>query len=314
MSNRLIQQPFDRNRLKGVIVAMNSCYDAEGNISLSAVRALTRYLLDRGVDGLYVGGSTGEGFLQNLDERKQVLEAVIEENAGQAAVIAQVGALSTRDSVELARHAAQAGADALSAVSPFYYHFNEESVGRHWKAIMDSAALPFIIYHIPSATGFSLTPSFLREMAQHPQVAGVKITTASTYELQQFKAIGGDDFLLFNGPDEQFLAGRVMGADAGIGGTYGAMPELFVTLERHYRAGRLEEARRLQFRINDIIAELLKLPIYAALKELIRLRGVDCGTPRAPLPGLTAAHEPAIKALYEQVMQAVAACEAKAAD
>jgi N-acetylneuraminate lyase len=293
------------DKFKGVIVAMNSCYDSEGNISTTAVKKLTRFLMDKGVDGLYVGGSTGEGLLQSSDERKQVLEAVLEESQKAVTVIAHVGTLTTKESVDLAIHAEKAGADALSAVSPFYYGYREESVGKHWMRIVDSTELPFIIYHIPSTTGFSLTPSLLKEMIKSPKVIGIKITTASTFELQQFKVMGGPGFMLFNGPDEQFLAGRIMGADAGIGGTYGIMPELFVSLERKYRAGRIAEAQQLQYTINDIIADLLQLPVYAALKALVKMRGVDCGDVREPLPQLSEVHAPLIDALYHKIMNAV---------
>ncbi|MDF2647918.1 MAG: N-acetylneuraminate lyase [Paenibacillus sp.] len=293
------------NKFKGVIVAMNSCYDSQGNISTAAVKKLTRFLIDKGVNGLYVGGSTGEGLLQTTQERKQVLESVLEEAKGEVTVIAQVGALSTRESVELAIHAEKSGADALSAISPFYYRYSEESVAKHWNTIVDSTSLPFIIYHIPSTTGFSLTSSLLREMTKNPKIIGVKITTASTYELQQFKVIGGENFILFNGPDEQFLAGRIMGAEAGIGGTYGAMPELFVSLEREYRSGRIAEAQKLQYIINDIITDLLDLPIYAALKTLVQKRGIDCGEVREPLQKLTEAHQPRVNAIYDKIMNAV---------
>ncbi|WP_309120307.1 N-acetylneuraminate lyase [Paenibacillus sp.] len=292
-------------KFKGVIVAMNSCYDSQGNVCTESAKKLTRFLIDKGVHGLYVGGSTGEGLLQTTEERKQVLEAVLEEAKGEVTVIAHVGALSTRESVELAVHAEQSGADALSAISPFYYRYGEESVAKHWNAIVDSTSLPFIIYHIPSTTGFSLTSNLLREMAKNPKIIGVKITTASTYELQQFKRIGGDNFVLFNGPDEQYLAGRIMGAEAGIGGTYGVMPELFVSLEKEYRAGRIAEAQKLQYIINDIITDLLDLPIYAALKSLMNMRGIPCGEVREPLPKLTEAHQARLSAIYEKIMNAV---------
>lgn len=296
------------HNISGVVVAMNSCYDGNGEISIEAVRQLTRFLIDKGVNGLYVCGSTGEGLIQSVNERKQVLEAVVEENQGKIAVIAHIGALNTRDSVELARHAEQAGADAISAVPPFYYRYSEKGVRNHWNTIMDSTELPFIIYHIPSTTGFHLGSGLFKEMLAHPKMAGVKITTASSYELQQFRAMGGNDFLLFNGPDEQYLAGRVMGATAGIGGTYGIMPELFLKIERSYQEGNLQEAQKLQFIVNDIITKLLQLPVHSALKEILKLRGIDCGGVRAPLETVTADHIPAVQAIFEQILESVELC------
>lgn len=296
----------DTNKFRGIIVAISSCYDADGEVSPAAVKRLTRFLIDKGVRGIYVGGSTGEGLLQSVEERKRVLEAAIEESAGRITVIAQIGAINTRDSVELAKHAEQAGADAISAVPPFYYRHSEQAVKKHWTTIMDSTQLPFIIYHIPSTTGFHLTAGLLREMLRNPQVIGVKASSGSTYEMERFKDIGGSEFLIFNGPDEQYLAGRIMGADAGIGGTYGAMPELFVRLERLYSAGRLAEAQKLQTAINDIITDMLSMPIHSTLKELLRLRGVDCGSVRPPMEEVSDVHRPRIAEIHAKIMRLAA--------
>ncbi|MCS7464797.1 dihydrodipicolinate synthase family protein [Paenibacillus doosanensis] len=275
---------YDLDRFKGVIIAMYACYDAEGKVSADAVKKLARHYADIGVRGLYVGGSTGEGMLQSVAERKQVLEAVMEEVRGELTIIVHVGAPSTRDSVELSVHAEAAGADAISAVPAIYYRLSPDSVERHWQAMIDSTSLPFIIYHIPQTTGFQLSTALLSKMASQDKVIGVKISSESTYELQQFKAAGGPDFLVFNGPDEQYLAGRSIGADGGIGGTYGVMPELFMKIEDCYVRGRMEEAKEWQFRVNEIISGLLATPsLYGACKAILRLRGFDCGQPRMPL-------------------------------
>lgn len=291
---------------RGIFVALNSGYDHDGNISPSAIKKNTRFLADKGVQGLYVGGSSGEGFLQTLDERKQVLEAVMEEVGGELTVIAQVGAIATRDSVELAKHANSLNVDAISSVPPFYYKVSDAAVEKHWLTIIHSTPLPFIIYHIPATTGFQLSMDLFRKMAAYDQVAGLKITTASTYELQQFKRFGGEGFTVFNGPDEQYLAGRIMGADAGIGGTYGIMPELFVNIEKAYVKGEIAEAQKWQFAVNEILSDLLSLPVYGAIKEILKLRGLDCGGTRMPLEPVSTDDLPKVKSIYDKIMQWVA--------
>lgn len=295
-------------RFSGVHVAMPACYDAYGNVSPAAVKRLTRHLLDTGIRGLYVGGGTGEGVLQTEEERERTLEAVLEENAGTATVTAHVGAATTNAAVRLARHAEACGADAVSSIPPFYYTYTEETVKAYWLSIMESSALPFILYYIPAATGFRMTESMLRDMLRHERLLGIKMTTFDTYEMQRFKAIGGERFLVFNGPDQQYVAGRIMGADAGIGGTYGAMPELFLKLEREYRLGHVEEAQRWQFIVNDIITEIRSIGLFAAVKGILRLRGVDCGEPRRPLPGLRPGDESAVQRLYETIVQYTQQC------
>lgn len=207
---------YDLESFKGIIIAMYSSYDAEGEIDKEGARKLARQYASTGVKGLYVGGSSGEGMLQSVEERKQMLEAVIAEVGKELTIIAHVGAPSTRDSVELAIHAEKVGAHAVSAVPAIYYRLSPDSVESHWQAIIDSTALPFIIYHIPQTTGFQLSKSLLIKMAAQDKVIGVKISAESTFELQQFKAAGGKNFLVLNGPDEQYLAAAVLGQMAGL--------------------------------------------------------------------------------------------------
>ncbi|WP_135552401.1 dihydrodipicolinate synthase family protein [Paenibacillus cymbidii] len=296
----------EANKFSGIHVAMNSCYGPDGKVSPEAARKLTRFLIDKGVQGLYVGGSTGEGPLQTAEERMEVLEAVAAESKGEVTVIAHIGAITTEDSVKLARHAEKVGIDGISSIAPFYFSYTEAAVKQYWLSMMDSTSLPFFIYYIPAATGFQMSSGLLKELTSHERLAGIKITTFSTYELQQFKAIGGDRFVVFNGPDQQYLAGRAMGASGGIGGTYGVMPELFLKIEHYFSKGDMQRAQYWQFVVNDIITDIRSIGLFAAVKEIIKLRGVDCGSPRLPLPPATADNYPAIRRVHDKIMRYVA--------
>ncbi|WP_342410747.1 dihydrodipicolinate synthase family protein [Paenibacillus sp. FSL R10-2778] len=294
---------YDLESFKGIIIAMYSSYDAEREIDKEAARKLARHYASTGVKGLYVGGSSGEGMLQSVEERKQMLEAVIAEVGKELTIIAHVGAPSTRDSVELAIHAEKVGAHAVSAVPAIYYRLSPDSVESHWQAIIDSTALPFIIYHIPQTTGFQLSKSLLIKMAAQDKVIGVKISAESTFELQQFKAAGGKNFLVLNGPDEQYLAGRSIGADGGIGGTYGVMPELFLKVEQCYVQGEMAEAQKWQFIINDLIVELLSFPsLYGACKAILSVRGFETGQPRMPLLPIKDSDQERVEALNNRIL------------
>ncbi|MFC5704154.1 dihydrodipicolinate synthase family protein [Cohnella faecalis] len=291
---------------EGIYVAMYSAYDDDGNIDRDRVKKLARYYAGKGVKGLYVGGSSGEGMLQSAEERKLVLEAVMEEVKGELTVIVHVGANSTRESVELSKHAEQQGADAISAVPSIYYRLSEAAVENHWQHMIDSTRLPFIIYNIPQTTGFGLSYDLCRKMAKQDKVIGVKMSGESTFELQQFKEAGGEDFLVFNGPDEQFLAGRMMGAAGGIGGTYGIMPELFFALNELYSQRKLDEAQSLQFKINAIIKKLLGYPsLYGACKHILSIRGIETGQPRLPLLPVRPEHYESLAALNVEIEEAI---------
>lgn len=294
---------FNKDDFKGIFIAFYACFDRNGDISEQATKKLARFYAEKGVKGLYVGGSSGEGFLLTVDERKKMLEAVMSEVGNELKIIVHVGAAATKDSIELSKHAEKVGAHALSAVPNVYYKIPERSIELHWKNIMDSAELPFIIYNIPQTTGYDLSINLLKKMLSYPKVIGIKNSSMSTYDIQKFKSLGGENFLVFNGPDEQYISGRIMGADAGIGGTYGVMPELFLKAEEYYSMGDIEKAKEVQYAINDIIVELLSFPsLYGAAKEVLKLRGIDIGTTRLPLEPIGEEDMPRITNLYEKLI------------
>ena len=238
----------DIKKYQGVIPAFYACYDAEGNISVEGVKALTRHLIAKGVKGVYVGGSSGECIYQHVEERKTVLEAVMSEAKGKLTVIAHVGCNNTADSMELARHAESVGVDAIASIPPIYFHLPEYAIAKYWNDM--SAAAPnteFVIYNIPQLAGTALTMSLLNEMLKNPNVVAVKNSSMPTQDIQMFKdagiaARGEGNFVVFNGPDEQFVSGRVIGADGGIGGTYAVMPELYLAMNDHINKGEIQEA------------------------------------------------------------------------
>ena len=281
------------DKYRGVIPAFYACYDGDGAVSRDAARRLTRYFVEQGVKGVYVGGSSGECIYQSVEDRKKTLEAVMEEGAGRLTVIAHVACNNTKDSQELAAHAAKLGVDAIAAIPPIYFKLPEYSVAGYWNDI--SAAAPdtdFIIYNIPQLAGTALTMSLLKTMLLNPQVAGVKNSSMPVQDIQMFKAEAmgtRDDFIVFNGPDEQLVSGLAMGADAGIGGTYGAMPELAGRIYPLAMEGRYKEAKAIQYDVNEIIYKLCsgRGNMYGMIKEVLRIsRGIDIGGVRKPLTDL----------------------------
>ena len=285
----------DHTKYQGVIPAFYACYGQDGSISAEGVKALTRHLIAKGVKGVYVGGSSGECIYQHPDERKAVLEAVMSEARGKITVIAHVACNNTADSVELAAHAEACGVDAIAAIPPIYFHLPEYAIAGYWNAM--SAAAPhteFVIYNIPQLAGTALTMSLLRTMLQNPNVVAVKNSSMPTQDIQMFKdagiaARGQNGFVVFNGPDEQFVSGLAMGADGGIGGTYAVMPELFLKMYELVHKGEMDAARALQYQADRIIYKMCEAHgnLYAVQKEILRrMYGLELGGVRAPLPGL----------------------------
>lgn len=274
----------DLSKFKGVFVALNAIYDENDCVNIEAAKALVKIYRKKGVKGVYVCGSTGEGFLLSTEERMKIAEAVKEAAGDEFTVIVHVGCAGSKESILLAKHAEKIGVDAISAVPSVYYRLPAKSVEMHWNAIIDSTGLPFIIYNIPQLTSFNLPYDLFERMAKNPKVIGIKNSEEPVYNMERFRTIAGEDFIIFNGSDEQYLGGRLMGADAGIGGTYGTMPELFVQLDKYICEGKIEKAKELQYRINDVIFDLLSCDsLYGAAKQVIAVRfNIEAGQPRSP--------------------------------
>ncbi len=293
----------------GIIPAFYACYDDEGKVCPERTKAFAKWLLDKGVKGLYVCGSSGECIYQSKEERKLILEAVMEAVGGKMTIIAHVACNNTADSMELAAHAESLGVDAIASIPPIYFRLPEEAIAQYWNDISSAAPnTDFVIYNIPQLAGVSLTMPLLREMLKNPRVVGVKNSSMPTQDIQMFKAEGGDNIIVFNGPDEQFVSGRAIGAEGGIGGTYGVMPELFLEADRLIKEGKLDKAREIQYAINNIIYAMCdcKCNMYAAAKEVLRLQGIDIGDARKPLVGLKEESKPLaakVKAMIDEAKE-----------
>ena len=294
-------------KYQGIIPAFYACYDAEGKINPEGVRALTRWFVEKGVKGLYVGGSSGECIYQSKEERKVVLENVMAEAKGKLTVIAHVACNNTADSQELAAHAESLGVDAIASIPPIYFHLPPYAIAKYWNDI--SAAAPntdFIIYNIPQLAGVALNVPLLKEMLKNPRCIGVKNSSMPTQDIQMWRDEGA---IVFNGPDEQLISGLVMGATGGIGGTYGAMPELYIKLYECVKSGDLVTALEIQ---NDCCRIIYKLcsghgNMYGMIKEVLRKMGCpDCGSVRAPLAELIDSDYPIADECVAMIQAAIA--------
>lgn len=289
----------------GVIPAFYACYDKEGNISVEGVKALTRYFIEAGVQGVYVGGSSGECIYQGKEERKLVLETIMKEAQGRLTVIAHVACNNTADSMELAAHAESLGVDAIAAIPPIYFRLPEHAIAKYWNDISSAAPnTDFVIYNIPQLAGVALTPSLYKEMLKNPRVIGVKNSSMPIQDIQTFKAIGGKDTIVFNGPDEQFIGGFMIGAEGGIGGTYGAMPKLFLKALECFKKGDYETARAIQYDVNDIITALCscKGNMYGVIKATLKINhNIEIGGVRSPLANLVEEDMPKVEAVAKLI-------------
>ena len=299
----------DITKYQGIIPAFYACYEDDGEISPERVETLTKHLIEKGVKGVYVGGSSGECIYQSVEERKIVLEHVMKAAEGKLTVIAHVACNNTSDSKKLAAHAQALGVDAIAAIPPIYFHLPEYAIAEYWNDISSAAPdTDFVIYNIPQLAGVALTMPLFREMKKNPRVAAVKNSSMPVQDIQMFKMEGGKGFVVFNGPDEQLVSGLAMGADGGIGGTYGVMPELYLRIKELTDVGKIEEAREIQYAADEIIYGMCSCHgnMYAVIKEILRIReDLNIGGVRKPLPEIIPEDMKQIKKCASMIDEAI---------
>ncbi|ELA3176532.1 TPA: N-acetylneuraminate lyase [Klebsiella aerogenes] len=292
------------SHLRGVMPALLTPFDAQQNIDRASLRRLVRFNIEQGVDGVYVGGSTGEAFVQSLSEREEALEIVAEEAKGKITLIAHVGCVSTAESQQLAVAAKRYGFDAVSAVTPFYYPFSFEEHCDHYRAIIDSAdGIPMVVYNIPALSGVKLTLEQINQLVTLPGVGALKQTSGDLYQMEQIRR-AHPELVLYNGYDEIFASGLLAGADGGIGSTYNIMAWRYLGIVQALKEGDTAKAQQLQHECNKVIDLLVKVGVFRGLKTVLHYMDVLsvplCRKPFAPVEDKFQAE---LKALAQQLMQ-----------
>jgi len=285
---------------KGVIPALISPLDENGDVKEKTARKLIDWQLNAGVDGFYVCGATGEGVVMKPASRKRLVEIAVEVTKGRGVVISHVGAVDLATAADLAAHAAEAGADAIASVPPFFYGYALPEIKNYYTAIAGASGLPTLVYASPLA-GTVFTRDMIASIMEIDGVVGLKWTNPDYYGMSRMKQINGGDINVLNGPDETLLCGLCMGADGGIGGTYNIMPKCFVAIYKHFLAGDLGAARAEQAKANKIIDILLESNVLAGVKDALAYIGFDMGYCVPPLKKFTDAEQAAFRKRLDAV-------------
>jgi N-acetylneuraminate lyase len=279
-------------RLKGLIAAPFTPMKKDGSLNLSVIGDYAQRLNSEGVKGVFVGGTTGEGYLMTEEERKQVLEAWLSHQEEDFKVIAHVGATSYLQSAGLAKHAEQVGAFAVGAMGPSFFQPSraDELVGYCAKIAEEAPGLPFYYYHIPGMSGVNVSmKEFLTQASEAiPNLQGLKFTHFNLMEMQQCMMFGEGKYEIIHGYDEVLICGLVLGAQAAIGSTFNYMAPLYNRLIACVEEGDLSTARELQQYSVKVVEVLMKYRGGAIGGKAIQsLCGIECGPSRLPIQTLS---------------------------
>ncbi|MFR4986933.1 MAG: N-acetylneuraminate lyase [Lachnospirales bacterium] len=291
--------------LKGIFSALLTSFDEDGNINEDGVRQIVRHNIDKmKVDGLYVGGSTGENFLISTEEKKKIFKIAKDEAKNDIKLIAQVGSLNIHESIELAKYVTELGYDAISAVTPFYYKFSFEEIKDYYNTIINSVDNYLIIYSIPFLTGVNISVEQFGELFENEKIIGVKFTAADFYLLERLRK-AYPNHLIYAGFDEMMLPATVLNVDGAIGSTFNVNGIRARQIFELAQQGKIDEAFKIQNITNDLITDILGNGLYQTIKYLLQLQGVDAGYCKKPMSIITEGQKEKAKEMYEKYLKSI---------
>jgi 4-hydroxy-tetrahydrodipicolinate synthase len=288
--------------LRGIIPPLTTPFTESGDVYEKGLRQLVEFQVEKGVHGLFICGTYGSGPIMTVAEREQVHEIVVDQVRGRVTVVAHVGTPSTAQSVELARHAARVGADYVAAVPPYYHRHDERTVVEFFRTLVAAVDIPVYVYNNPKASGVSITPGFLRRLAE-AGVRGIKDSSFSFIELTHLMLALKDepDFIFIAGTEAIAFPAWMVGARGCVSGLANVFPEMMVRLWDLYQARQYEEAAGLQLQVNQA-RQILHIPssTNAACYTVLHRRGVDVGIPKLPILPPTEEQAAAMLAGFEE--------------
>lgn len=277
------------SQLHGVLSALATPFARDGQVDPDALRRLVDHNVDGGVHGVVACGSTGEFAALSNAERRQLVEIVIDQAAGRVPVIAQTGAMSTAEAIELTRHAQDAGASAAMLVSPYYEPLTLDETVHYLRSVADAVDLPIMLYNLPGATGVNLPPDTVGQLARDvPNIRYIKDTSGDLGQAGQLVHNYAHVISTFVGWDSLMLAALTEGAAGVMAGTANVVPAHLVSIYTAMRDGELERAQSEWARIYPLIDAIMTAPFVSAIKSALNAVGLPAGSPRPPVLDLDA--------------------------
>ena len=275
--------------LRGVLSALVTPFDSDGAVDEAILRRVVDRNIDGGVHGVVACGSTGEFTTLSGAERRVVVETVIDQAAGRVPVVAQTGAQSTAEAIELSQHAEKAGASVLMVVTPYYEPLSIEETKLYLRTVADSVSIPVMLYNLPLATGVNMTPEFVGELAREVEnILYVKDTTGDLAQAGKLIHHYGDVISTFVGWDSLLLAALTEGAAGVMAGTANIIPAELVSIHSALADRDLDRARAEWARLYPLLDAIMSAPFVSAVKAALNATGFTVGDPRRPILPLDA--------------------------
>ena len=269
-------------KINGVLTAIVTTFDLEGAFDPMRQREQVRRQINAG-NGIFCGGTNGEFFVLNEQEKIAVTTTCVDEVNGRAPVVAHIGEISTRETIRLGKQIARLGVDAVSAITPWFVPLKQQELIDHYQRVADALTVPLFLYNIPARTGNTLQPETVRTLAAHPNIIGIKDSAGSYESLSGFLQATADceGFDVLNGPDSLIHQGFVDGCSASISGLANVAPEAINAIWARFSAGDIAGSHQAQENVTGLRTALYSIGFSpAAVKKAVSLQGFEVGESR----------------------------------
>lgn len=276
--------------IKGIVVPLVTPFNSDETVDEGALRVIVDYLIDAGVHGLFPSGSQGELYALSTDEKKRLMDIVVEQANGRAFVMPSTGAVTTRESIELTRHAQACGSDAVSVITPYFIQPSADEMIEHFCRICESVDIPVLAYSNPARTSVVFTPAMAAAVAaREPNFVGIKDSSGDLTNTLDYIQRCPPGFRVFVGRDTLIYAALCCGCIGAVAATANVAPELVVGIYNAYQAGDLAQSLELQHRLDPLRHAFSLGSFPVVVKDAMELLGLPAGKCRAPIKSLEGA-------------------------
>lgn len=269
-------------KFKGIMPALVTPLNEKEEVNTKVLSDLIEFFIDKGADGFYIGGATGEGIALKTEERMILAEASVKSINHRKPAIIQVAAADFNDAILLAKHAERCGADAISATPPLFFQYDEDDIYNYYKKLAEAVSVPLMMYYNP-ATGFNFNAEYAARLFEIDNITAIKWTSPNYFEMIRLKDLTNGEMNIINGPDQMLLMGLSAGADGGIGTTYNFMLDIIKSIYDAFIRKDMEKALEYQTRADRIIDVLHKYKTIPATKVLLEEMGFAVGNSTFPM-------------------------------
>ncbi|RLG99228.1 4-hydroxy-tetrahydrodipicolinate synthase [Candidatus Bathyarchaeota archaeon] len=289
--------------LEGIFVPHITPFNKNGEVNWKALRQLVEFWIEGRLAGLVPCGSNGEAPHLLREERRRVIETVVDAANGRVPVIAGTGAISTKETIQLTRDAEDVGADAALVVTPFYFKYSTKELYIHYSSVIEAVNIPIILYNVPKFTGFSMQPELVYKLvSEYSNIIGIKDSSGSLSQISELIRLVGDKIAVLAGTADVVLPTLILGGKGAIIAVANVEPRLCSSLYKALKNGKIEEAAKLQRKIsylNEILVR--RYNQLSAIKEALNLKGLPAGYPRKPALPLENSEKEKIKELLSKI-------------